>query len=432
MNTLALSFIVGWPISLPWSHADLYRTRPGVSHTILNMKGKRSILHVDMDAFFAAIEQLDHPDLRGKPVLVGHDGPRGVVTTASYEARPFDCHSAQPMVVARRNCPQAIVVPVRSKRYREVSNRVFEILRRFTDLVEPVSIDEAFLDVEGSRRLLGDSVAIATRIKKEIFSELKIRASIGVAPNKFLAKLGSDLKKPDALVVIDPDHIDEVLLPLPISRIWGLGPAAVRRFEQMQVSTIADLRRVSLDRLVRKFGKAGHQFHRLARGIDSRPVVPDQKAKSISEENTFGEDLSDPGQVRTVLLAHVEAVARRLRKNGLQARRITLKIRFGDFQTISRSETLNQPTNLTQPLWQSAATLFDHWAKTAFQPVRLIGMGVGDFVRDDGQLDLFNDLRKQKQQRLDTATDRITDRFGACSIRRGTEGTKSKERGKRG
>lgn len=421
-----------WPISLPWSHADLYRTRPRVSHTILNMKGKRSILHVDMDAFFAAIEQLDHPDLRGKPVLVGHDGPRGVVTTASYEARPFGCHSAQPMVVARRNCPQAIVVPVRSKRYREVSNRIFEILRRFTDLVEPISIDEAFLDVEGSRRLLGNSVAIAARIKKEIFSELKIRASIGVAPNKFLAKLGSDLKKPDALVVIDPDHIDEVLLPLPISRIWGLGPAAVRRFEQMQVSTIADLRRVSLDRLVRKFGKAGHQFHRLARGIDSRPVIPDQKAKSISEENTFGEDLSDPGQVRTVLLAHVEAVARRLRKNGLQARRITLKIRFGDFQTISRSETLNQPTNLTQPLWQSAATLFDHWAKTAFQPVRLIGMGVGDFVRDDGQLDLFNDLRKQKQQRLDTATDRIADRFGACSIRRGTEGTKSKERGKRG
>ncbi len=378
------------------------------------------ILHVDMDAFFAAIEQLDQPELRGKAILVGYDGPRGVVTTASYEARPYGCHSAQPMSVARRLCPHAIVVPVRGQRYREVSRQVFDILHSVTPDVEPLSIDEAFLDVSGCERLMGDAVTIARHIRQRIRDEVQLTASVGVAPNKFLAKLASDMDKPDGLTVIRAEDVDRVLPPLPVTKIWGLGPAAAARMADLGVRTIGDLRAMPIERLTRHFGSAGEHYHRLAHGIDNRRVTPDQQAKSIGEENTFAYDVPQREHVRSVLLEHVEQVARRLRRHGLAARRVTVKIRFGDFQTVTRSQTLTQPTHVTAELWQAAATLFDRWADQAFQPVRLIGMTAGELTPAQGQLGLFNDADRDRQQRLDAATDEIARRFGKQGIRRGT------------
>ncbi|MHC4140834.1 MAG: DNA polymerase IV, partial [Planctomycetota bacterium] len=275
----------------------------------------RAILHVDMDAFFASIEQLDHPELRGRPVLVGGEGRRGVVAAASYEARAFGCHSAQPMAVAKRNCPQAVVVPPHGRRYRDVSRRVFEILESFTPLVEPLSIDEAFLDVMGSRRLHGMPRQIAETIKRRVRDELGVTASVGVAPNKFLAKLASDMDKPDGLTVIEPDRIEQTLQGLPISRMWGVGPATERRLRDLGVETFGDLRRYPPEALESCLGVHARRITELARGLDHREVVPDRRAKSISQEQTFGFDLQEPQAVRDVLRGQVEQVGWRLRRH---------------------------------------------------------------------------------------------------------------------
>jgi nucleotidyltransferase/DNA polymerase involved in DNA repair len=381
----------------------------------------RCILHVDMDAFYASIEQLDHPHLRGKPLLVGHDGPRGVVTTASYEARPFGCRSAQPMAVAKRLCPQAIVVPTRFERYHEVSARVFDILDDFTPQIEPLSVDEAFLDVTASRRLLGDGPTIARSIKRRIFDELKITASVGVAPNKFLAKLASDLEKPDGLTVITAADVDRVLPPLPVTKIWGIGPKTAARLQSLAINTIGDVRRIPLDVLARRFGSEGERYHRLAHGLDDRPVVPDSEAKSIGHEQTFGTDLTDPEEVRSVLLGQVEQVARRLRKHGLRARSVHLKIRDGAFHTVTRATTLREPSDSTKRLWEESKALFEKWAHASFKPVRLIGMSASSLTQDAPQLGLFIDRAHEQQQRVDEAVDRINSKFGKTAIRRGRE-----------
>ncbi len=378
-----------------------------------------------MDAFFAAIEQLDRPELRGRPVLVGHDGPRGVVTTASYEARPFGCHSAQPMAVAQRLCPHAVIVPVRGERYRRVSRQVFELLETATPVVEPLSIDEAFLDVTGCP---GDGETIARRLKRRILETTGLTASIGVAGNKFLAKLASDLDKPDGLTVISDERIDEVLLPLPVGAIWGLGGKAAARLEREGVRTIGDLRRLSEAQLRRRFGAMGERFYRLARGLDDRSVTPDHRAKSIGHEQTFGQDLVDPSAVRAVLLEQVEQVARRLRRQGLAARAVTLKVRFGEFETITRATTLPRPTDVTAELWRAAAELFDRWAAAGFRPVRLIGVQAGRLGRGEDQLALFAQPGRERQRRLDAALDGITARFGKRAVHRGTRIQREAER----
>ena len=234
------------------------------------------ILHLDMDAFFAAVEQRDHPELRGKPLLIGHDGPRGVVATASYEARPFGCHSAQPMVVAKRLCPQAIIVPVRGERYREVSAQMFAILDEFSPLVEPLSVDEAFLDLTGTEQLLGPPEQVAQTLRGRIATDLQLTASVGVAPNKFLAKLASDMDKPDGLTVIRPEDIDRILLPLPVTRIWGVGKATAAGLEKWGIRTIADLRAKSLEWLEEHCGGEARRFFNLARGLDDRTVTIDR------------------------------------------------------------------------------------------------------------------------------------------------------------
>jgi DNA polymerase-4 len=383
------------------------------------MPARRAILHVDMDAFFAAIEQLDNPDLRGKPILVGSDDLRGVVTTASYEARPFGCHSAQPMAVAKRLCPHAIVVPTRFSRYREVSDRMFAILDAFSPAVQPLSIDEAFLDVTGSLRLHGDAVEIARKLKQRVRDELSLTASVGVAENKFLAKLASDLEKPDGLTVIRGEDVDRILPPLAVTKIWGIGPKTARRLEGMCIRTIGDLRRASDATLNRLLGDDAERVRRLAHGLDDRRVVTDSDARQISQEQTFRIDVADPQVVRGELHEQVQQVARRLRKHNLRAGGVTLKIRFGEFQTITRSRTLDDPTDRTDALWAVARDVFDTWAAKSYQPVRLIGMAAKNLSGAGGQMPLFVDPNAEKQGRLDRTVDRIVERFGSDAVRRG-------------
>lgn len=373
-----------------------------------------------MDAFYASVEQLDHPEIRGKAVLVGYAGPRGVVAASSYEARAYGCRSAQPMAVALRHCPHAVVMPVRFGRYRAVSGQVFEILEACTPLVEPLSLDEAFLDVTDSQRLLGEPEQIGRQIKDSIRARTGLTASVGVASNKFLAKLASDLKKPDGLCVIRPEEAQATLAPLPVTRLWGVGPKTAARLANLAIKTIGDLRKLSPDVLAARVGaEEAEHFHRLSLGLDDRPVVADREAKSIGQEQTFGADVAHAQVVRDVMLEQTEQVGRRLRKHGLRARAVVVKIRFGQFQTITRRTTLPEPTDATSPLWHAARDLFDAWASTSFRPVRLIGMTATEFANDATQLSLFPDPQSQKQRRLDAALDQISGRFGADAIRRG-------------
>jgi DNA polymerase IV len=403
----------------------------GSADTITPMRQpRRAILHVDMDAFFASVEQLDHPEWRGRPLLVGYDGPRGVVTAASYEARPFGCRSAQPMAVAKRLCPQAIIAPVRFDRYREMSRQVFEVFERFTPLVEPLSVDEAFLDVTGSEPLFGSAQTIAERIKREVRERTALTASVGVAPNKFLAKLASDLNKPDGLTVIAEDDVNRMLDPLPIEKIWGIGPKTAERIQGLGVRTIGQLRAISPDVLRLRIGDEAEHYQRLAAGVDDRPVTPDRDAKSIGQEQTFGHDLADPAAIRAVMLEQVEQVGSRLRRYGLRARTVTVKIRFGEFQTITRRTTLAEPADTTAAIWSAARGLFDHWAEREFRPVRLIGVTAGNFAGDDGQLQLFGDPAGEKQRKVDGVVDDIHRKFGRAAIRRaGAEGPRERHDG---
>jgi DNA polymerase-4 len=387
---------------------------------------QRTIFHVDLDAFFASVEQLDDPALRGKPVLVGGNGPRGVVAAASYEARVFGCRSAQPTAVARRLCPQAIIVHPRFSRYRELSQKMFGIFDQYSPLVEPLSVDEAFLDLTGVAQPVGGPVEIARRLKQQIKAECCLTASIGVAPNKFLAKLASDLQKPDGLVVIEPDQIDKILSPLPIGKLWGIGPVTADKLNRIGIHRIGDIRHRTADDLQRLLGRDAERLIRLANGLDDRPVVPDRQAKSVGQENTFGENVIDRDEVRRALFEHVENVGRRLRKHGLYARGVSLKIRYGEFETISRSTTLRDATNATNELWLAAAELFDTWAASGFRPVRLIGMTAGQLTVGPGQLSLFSDPKTERQKKVDTIADQITARFGSGAIRRG-EGLKSED-----
>ena len=378
----------------------------------------RAILHVDLDAFFAAVEQLDEPSIRGKPVLVGHDGPRGVVSAASYEARVFGCRSAQPMSVAKRLCPQAVVRPVRFARYHELSNAMFAILESYTPLVEPLSIDEAFLDVTGSLRLFGSPEHIAAEIRRRVKQEVGITCSVGVAPNKFLAKLASELNKPDGLTIIHADEIERTLAPLPISRIWGIGPKTSKRLNDLGVKTIGDHTRLPADLLKRRFGIEADRYLRLSTGDDQRTVTPDHYAKSIGQERTFGIDLIEPEHVRGVLLGHVEHVAARLRRHGLLARGVTLKIRDGEFNTVTRAGALERPTDVTEELWRAARELFDAWARESFRAIRLIGMQATRLTRGPDEPALFADAQHERRKLLDRAVDRIQAKFGDQSIAR--------------
>lgn len=381
------------------------------------MSGQRHILHVDMDAFFASVEQRDRPELRGRPVLVGGTGPRGVVAAASYEARKFGCHSAMPSAVAKRLCPHAVFVRGSFETYKRDSARVFGILESFTPLVQPVSIDEAFMDVTGSLGLFGPPEVIADQIRERVRGEVGLTCSVGVAPNKFLAKLGSDLNKPDGMTVITPETVRSTLDPLPVSKLWGVGPSAEKSLHRMGVRTVADLHALPEEALRSKLGEFGEHLWRLARGIDDRPVHTDREAKSISHEHTFGQDLEDPDSVRAVLADECEQVARRLRRHGRYARTVTVKIRFGDFETVTRSQTMESATDRTDAISAAARALFDTWARS-FRPVRLIGAGVSNLTDSSGGDGLFDADRAQKQRAVDRVSDAIADKFGKRAVQR--------------
>jgi len=370
-----------------------------------------------MDAFFASVEQRDHPELRGKPVLVGGTGQRGVVAAASYEARVFGCHSAMPSAVAKRLCPHAIFVKGSFAQYKQDSARVFEILESFTPLVQPVSIDEAFMDVTGSLGLFGSPESIAAQIRERVRQDLDLTCSVGVAPNKFLAKLGSDLNKPDGVTIITHDTVRSTLDPLPVSRLWGVGPSAERSLHRMGVRTIRDLYNQPESVLRHRLGDFGGHLWRLARGIDDRPVHTDREAKSISHEHTFAQNLEDADAVRAVLADQCEQVARRLRKHERYAKTVTVKIRFGDFETVTRSVTMESATDRTDAITNAARSLFDAWARS-FRPVRLIGAGVSNLTEASGGDGLFDAGVAEKQRAVDKVSDAIAAKFGKRSVQR--------------
>ncbi len=380
----------------------------------------RSILHVDMDAFFASVEQLDHPSLRGKPVLVGHDGPRGVVAAASYESRKFGCHSAQPMVVAKRLCPHAIVVKGRFPRYRELSRQIHTLFEQFTPIVEPVSIDEAYLDVTDSLRLHGPAEGIARTLKSLIRQKTGLTASVGVAENKFLAKLASDMNKPDGLAVIRAEDAERLLPPMSVGRIWGIGKKTEQRLNEAGIRTIADLRQMPREWIEGRLGSSTEHFLELAWGRDNRPVVADSERKSIGHEQTFGIDVGDPARILEVIVEQAEQVAWRLRKQHLLAKRVAIKIRYGDFQTITRSRTLPEATDRTDLLRIAAEGLFQIWASRSFSPVRLIGVTAEQLGTAAVQLALFADPAEARAKEIDRTVDAINEKFGTHAIRRGT------------
>lgn len=377
---------------------------------------ERTILHVDLDAFFAAVEQRDRPELRGKPVIVGGGGPtdRGVVSTASYEARRFGVHSAMPLRQAGRLCPEGIFVPVDGAKYAAASTEVMAILRRFTPLVEPVSIDEAFLDVTASRALFGDGPAIGTAIRNAIRDEVRLTASVGVASTKLVAKIASDLRKPDGMVVVPRGEEAEFLAPLPIARLWGVGQQTAQALTEYGVKTIGDLAALPPDLLVRRFGKHGASLADRARGIDADRVVGREAAKSVGHEHTFDVDTSDPEVIERTLLAMADGVAARLRASGVKAATITVKIRDSSFRTITRQRTLPEPTDLTEPIWRTALELARPEVRGL--RIRLLGVSASGLGERD-QLALFS-AEDPRRRRVTEAADAIRRRFGDRAVTR--------------
>ncbi len=387
----------------------------------LDMNRVRQIIHVDMDAFYASVEQHDRPELRGKAVIVAGDPKaRGVVSAASYEARKFGVHSAMPTAQALRRCPHAVLLPVRMERYVEVSHAIQSIFERYTPLVEPISLDEAFLDVTASTNLFGSAEQIGRNIKEQIISQTQLTASVGVAPNKFLAKLASDLKKPDGFVVITEQNKQEILDPLGVGRIWGVGKVTETALHSRGIRTIADLCATPEIELRGLVGNGATELLRLARGEDDSEVEAARQAKSLSSEQTFATDVSDSAILLGVLLEQVEEVAQRLRRRRLKARTVTLKLRYGDFRTVTRSETLGEATNLTQVLWATAERVFRQWQQSASGALRLLGFGAtGLESQEAGQATLFPDPQAEKLERLDRAMDAIRDRYGRRAVHRG-------------
>ncbi|MBI5782903.1 MAG: DNA polymerase IV [Gammaproteobacteria bacterium] len=381
------------------------------------------ILHIDMDAFYASIEERDRPGLRGKPMVVGgNPGKRGVVAAANYTARRYGIHSAMPTAQAKHLCPNLIVLPPRHGYYAQVSQQIRDIFHRYTPLVEPLSLDEAFLDVKHSHLLFGEPADIGWRIKREIREELKLTASVGVAHNKFLAKVASDVGKPDGFLVINPASSQSFLDPLPVSKLWGVGRVGNRRLQNLGIHTIGDLRARTPALLDDLFGSWGGTLWELAHGIDERPVVPDHKAKSLSHETTFAEDITDVEALRGWLLDLTRQVAMRLRRNRLHGRTVHLKIRFSNFRTITRSRTLPQSTDVTQELWDTGLALLRQNLPLRHRGVRLLGFSVSGFdPTGPCQTDLFDESVRSRQVRLDTVSDWIQARFGSAALTRATE-----------
>jgi DNA polymerase-4 len=348
----------------------------------------RKIVHVDMDAFYTSVEQFDRPELRGRPVLVGgRPEHRGVVASASYEARRFGCRSAMPMRTALRLCPHAVVVPPRFERYRQASRQIQEIFRRYTDRVEPLALDESYLDVTGHSL---PATEVARRIKREIRAETGLTASAGAGPNKLVAKIASDMEKPDGLVVVRPSQVRDFLAPLPVSRLWGIGRVGERRLARLGVSTIGELARMDERSLNRLFGRLGPFFRKLAMGQDDRPVSAERPTRSISSETTFVDDTLDRARMLRTLGEFAREIEESLRREGLLARTLTVKVRYHDFHQITRSSTAREPLRSARAMRLRARALLDRTAAGRV-PIRLVGLGVSNLIHEEAerQLPLF-------------------------------------------
>ncbi len=390
------------------------------------MAHARTILHADLDAFYASVEQRDRPELRGKPVVVGGSSGRGVVTAASYEARVYGIHSAMPGFEARRRCPHAIFIPGDMAKYRRESRRVFEIFRRYSPAVEGLSMDEAFLDLTGTDRLLGDAVSVGERLRAEVRGTTGLTLSVGIAPVKMVAKIASDVAKPDGLRFVGPGEVREFLAPLPVGRIWGVGKVGRARLDALGITTIGELAAAPDARLQAALGGFGVGLARLARGEDEREVEPYREAKSYGEENTFARDVADRAALAAPIRAHADAVARRLRHDHVAGRGVTLKLKLarplggGRYPLLTRSCMLKRPTDDGDAIARAAIALLD--GVTPWEPIRLLGVSVTKLVpADESQLALSlagpTDRRRSK---LNAAVDAIHARFGDEKLKRGT------------
>ena len=382
------------------------------------MEKSRAILHVDMDAFYASIEQRDDPGLKGRPVIVGGTSGRGVVAAASYEVRKFGVHSAMPMTTALRLCPHAICVQPRMQVYKDVSNQVFGIFHEFTPIVEGLSLDEAFLDVTASLPLMGDAVSIARSIKRRILETTHVTASVGVASNKLVAKIASDMKKPDGLTVVTAQNVRDTLGALSVRRLPGLGRKTGEKVEEAGIHTLAELRGASDAVLWPIFGRYTTRVRERAAGIDERPVIADHEEKSISAEDTFFQDIGDPARLQTELARLADRTCTRLRKKSLTAACVTVKIRRKDFTTFTRQKRVSPATNDTRSITKVANALLTKWlAENPGAKVRLLGVGVSQLAESD-QLDLFTAPTPNATTPLDTTLDAIRQKFGPRALTR--------------
>lgn len=373
------------------------------------------IAHLDMDAFFTSVEQADNPDLRGQPVVIGQS-LRGVAAAASYEARIFGIRSAMPIVQARKLCPHAVFLPGRMSRYREVSNAIMTIMRSICPVVEQASVDEAYADLSGTARLLGPPEQVASRLKTEILARTGLTCSIGIAPNKFLAKIASDWKKPDGLTIIYPSDVPSFLKGLALARIPGVGAKLQEELRHMGATTVPDILARPREFWINALGKRGALLHDRAQGIDNSPVVQTSDPKSCSAEHTLDRDTLDRELLARWLLAQAERIGRELRAIGKKGCTVTLKIKFDDFSSITRSRTLARPTDATAEIYHTARDLL---ALEKFpRPVRLIGTGVSNFRTVQAELPLAADPTRSRGRKLDQAMDRIQNKFGRASIQR--------------
>ena len=382
----------------------------------MDQKRSRWILHSDADCFYAAIEQRDR-GLQGRPVIIGGLEGRGVVATCSYEARKFNIRSAMSMVEAKKRCRHGIFLPPDMGKYVYVSDQIRQIYESFSPLVEPLALDECFLDLTGMELLYPGGIEdIARKIKERIKNEIKITVSVGVSHNKFLAKLASDLKKPDGLVIIRPGEEIDLLAPMSITKLWGVGEATARILKGINIATVADLRRLDIATLERCLGKYGPELYNLAWGKDDRPVVPDRKAKSIGNENTFRHDIWAKEDMEAEFFALSERIGWRLRKAGISGRTVTVKVRYSSFRTITRSLTLRSPTNLDEVIYETAKRIMEKVPIT--EGVRLLGITVSQLGEGGGEIDLFDEVN-EKREKLTAAVDKLKRRFGHSILKYG-------------
>lgn len=381
---------------------------------------KRYILHIDMDAFYASVEQMDNPSLKGKPLIVGGTvEQRGVVAAASYEARKFGIHSAMSTFQALKLCPNVILLPVRMERYANISRQIIKIFHDFTPDVEQLSLDEAFLDVTGSILLFGPAEKIGRDIKQRIKNETDLTASVGIAPNKFLAKLASDLKKPDGFVIITEENKQEILDPLSVSKIWGVGKVTAKALNDIGINTIEQLRKTPLKTLQTVLGNQAEDYLLLSQGIDDRPVEPNAAVKRMSAEETFAKDIIDKDFLLEVLFRQVEEVSARMREDKIEGKTVVLKMRYKNFKTVTRSHTFEIPTNVSKVLWQEAKKIFEDWYSQSADYLRLLGFGVsGLSAEGTGQKLLFAEPKDDKQKKVDEVFDKIKKKYGDDSVHR--------------